>query len=371
MSRKIYTYKPEGTVNQGFVFLRNVELAKYLAKIMGWQYLGELDGPKLLKDNEYLFTHDSLSNQEAERFGISSATQLYGAVAKKILTKKSIFHTTYADDLDVPIDYTDLIPKSLEGFGIALEGYTVFSYTSAIGAYKALTQNGYRIRVKLPSATAGLGQYIFGSEVDFESFLEKVDESLMKMFGLVLEPNIVIDTSVEPLSLSGGWVNIDGEVYSYLGRQLIDFNQKVAHYMGTDIRMVSGRVDKLEEIDNLTQVDLELIESLRVLSEAVDRLDGLLASRFNFDFVYGYKEGDATKTKRVYAVEQSFRVGGATAAEFIGINDLRNNPAKAYTKTFAKINYGRADHRSTDQTFVDNFNDPDYGLVNVWGGQLL
>ncbi len=375
MNGEIFTYMPRERATDEFVIERNQALAQYLASITGRIFAGEIFSPRRLGSGDYLLPHKPISLEEGRQFGIINPDQIFGAVIEPIYAEKSIFHKTVPNAKFVPSKFPHEFATFLNDKGIVLIGYTAFSIEDVEKAYDLITDAGYAVRVKHPLGSSSTKQFRAKSKKQVLDFVRSEEVATLRKFGMILEVNLLNpnDKRADVEGFSGGWTQLEGNIYSYLGRQMFAETGTTDRYIGTRLQMVRGSVDNLGEVaDSLVYQDV--YRQLEKVAEATKLLPYLIGSRMNFDFIYGVREGIdgiiLDESPSVYVVEQSFRVGGASGAELVGIEYLKNNHEEASVTAVSRVHYGKEEEGQIglrDKVFLRKANDPEYGEVQVWG----
>ena len=169
-------------------------------------------------------------------------------------------------------------------------------------------------------------------------FISKIDPELFKKFGIILETNIYSDEDNPLTAFSSGWIEIDGETFAYVGKQTTGQDNR---YLGTRLHMVRG-----EEMPFVDEIPKKITTDSNFIKTLIPLLPGLISTRSNFNFA-------GTNDDNIFALEPTFRVGGATGAELLA-REILSRDAKALKVT-----------ASTHVIYGENFEIPDgYRLIS-------
>lgn len=364
---------PLGFTADTFVIQRNHSLAGFLAKLTGRKYQGDLSLNTKIDSRDILFPHKSLPVSAGEELGVTSQNQIFGSVIEPIYAEKSIFHPLINKPEVAPRNFPHKFPKQLFESKATLPGYTVFCLDDALSAFELLKLQGVVVRLKDPQGSSGTKQLIVASRTEVEEFVKSIDPSKLKALGLVLESNLInsSDPKAALRAYSAGWTVIDGKIYSYIGEQMFGETGTVDRYLGTKLYMVRGTTNNL--IDFAKEKKLQsILQCLSKVKRAMVFLPYLIGSRINFDFLVGIPEtlpANRYIKERTYVVEQSFRVGGATPAELLGIQYLNTHKNAEIVTAISRVHYGsetKSQISTNSEIFLRTSSDPIYKDVQVW-----
>jgi len=173
-------------------------------------------------------------------------------------------------------------------------------------------------RVKWPLAADGKGQSLVSSVTELEAVLEMTPQREIATYGVVLEADLQ-----EVSTLSVGQVAIDGIIVTYHGVQrLTTDNEGRSVYGGSSLVCVRGGWEALEQVLLPDKVRIGIAQA-KVYDASMSEYPGFFASRRNYDVGQGI---DAGGQWRSGVLEPSWRVGGATAGELVGVNAFLREP---------------------------------------------
>ena len=161
-------------------------------------------------------------------------------------------------------------------------------------------------------------QTVIASDAELDRVLDAMGEAEIA-HGLVIEENLI---EVETYSV--GQVRVAGHVASYFGLQRMttdNFGHPV--YGGSDLLVAPGGFEALLALDLPEQAHLAVAQARAYDAATFDAYPGLFASRRNYDVVSGI---DSRRSKRTGVLEQSWRMGGASAAELAALDAFRADP---------------------------------------------
>jgi hypothetical protein len=209
------------------------------------------------------------------------------------------------------------------------------------------------------------GQYKPRSINQLTNLLSKQSESDLSKWGVVLEANIVGANDRELDSLSGGWFEIDGEIYSYVGFMSFIDNDSGFGYSGTEMYLIKGYPSDLLAYTSPDYSDVAKI--LNIFIDANELLPGFLSTRCNYNFVRGKFDGDARDDQHLVlaATEPTFRPGGATAAEFLGKQFLDRHPHTKVVHVRSRFHWGKRENLKLSKDSVVFFDGTLKGRGNL------
>ncbi len=154
--------------------------------------------------------------------------------------------------------------------------------------------------------------------------------------GLVVEQHLE-----EAETYSVGRVRVADLEASYWGTQrLTENNRGHTVYGGSDLTVVRGDYDALLEIVLPAAARQAVLQARIYESAAFETFPGLYASRCNYDIARG-RTGDGNCRSGV--LEQSWRIGGASAAEVAALEQLRADSALEVVRASTFEVYGECE----------------------------
>lgn len=293
------------------------KLGARIADILGMDFGGLYDAARHNEGPLYIIPTCTLIGMGiARQLGIRSTDDLYGGVAPAaFVPTKAITHALLHAKACAPAGWSHAFGRDVQDSVLA--GITTFTPEDARKAGGQLLRNG-SIRIKPVLATAGRGQQVVSSQAELNQALEAQDHDQLARYGLVLEENLN-DVS----TFSVGQVRIGGIVASYVGTQcLTQDNNGEMVYGGSDLIVVRGGFDRLLGL-SLSADFQAAISKAQVYDQAALRcFTGLIASRRNYDIASGTS---SRGEPRCGVLEQSWRIGGASAAEVAAIQAFHEN----------------------------------------------
>jgi hypothetical protein len=198
---------------------------------------------------------------------------------------------------------------------VVLTGYSAFAKREARLAGMRLLELG-RVRLKLPAGIGGVGQSVVGDERALDAQLESLDEDALAREGLVLEQDLA-----EVVTHSIGQVLVDELRASYCGVQRLTTNHHGEQiYGGSDLTIARGGFDRLLMLSLAREVVSAIEQARTYHTAAMTSFRGMFASRCNYDVAQGV-DNEGQRCSGV--LEQSWRVGGASAAELAALEAFR------------------------------------------------
>lgn len=261
---------------------------------------------------------------------ISNSDDFFGgAVPFPFMATKAISHPLVDDAEAVPPGWNAAFYQ--QACSAVLNGYTVFSLVDAERAGALLLAHG-PVRVKPVRGKAGRGQALIENAQQLSECLRQQDVAEMANWGLVLEEHLK-----EVVTFSIGQVRVGGMTASYYGTQRLTQDDEAAEvYGGSDLMVVRGEYSALDALPLSPAIRLALAQAV-VYEQAALNCLGLLASRRNYDIAQGI---DARGEERSGVLEQSWRIGGASAAEVAALEAFYRDPALQYVRASTYETYG-------------------------------
>lgn len=308
-------------------------LAMRLAELLALPYGGEWTEPAASHTAyNYLIPCATLSCAQASALGVRCADDLFGGVVPAPHTAtKVITHELVSAGAAAPPGWCKAFPAAVRD--VVLPGFSVFDRDDLAHAATGLLDKG-RVRVKQPDGIGGEGQQVIDSGEKLRALLrELTDEQSLAREGLVIEDDL---TGV--VTFSVGQLQLGGISMSYYGSQHSTPNDcGEAVYGGSDLWCVRGGFDELEKLHPDANARLA-IEQARVYHGAALRcFPGIILSRANYDVAQGW---DAQGHWRSGVLEQSWRAGGASAAEVEAVAVLQQQPQRPFVHTRTVERYG-------------------------------
>jgi hypothetical protein len=329
--RAVVEYEPEGNrFADTHERVTRTEIARRLAQILGLAFAGEYDPGTQYPGTLYFVPSDSLSFEQAARLGIKDQHDLFGGVVPfPFVATKLITHPSLTRGGTAPAGWSNSFPCHVRR--AVLHGYSVFTQEQALEAGKRLLDHG-PVRLKPVHATAGRGQAVLESARELTQALAPIGPRQLAETGLVLEENL---TDVTTCSV--GQVRVADLVVTYYGHQrLTADNAGEEVYGGSDLEVVRGAFEALDQLSLVESVRVA-VEQARTYDAATTLFSGMFASRRNYDVAQGL---NARGQWRSGVLEQSWRIGGATAAEIAALERFRADPGLQVVRASTYEIYG-------------------------------
>ena len=300
-----------------------IGIARGLARLIGGRFDRYVDATRPCEATPlgYVVPNDTIVGLElARRWGIETVDDLFGGVVPfPFVATKVITHPLVAGDAARPPGWDGRFAARVAD--VVLPGYAVFSVKDVRRAARALLPGG-PVRLKLASGVGGIGQAVFSDERTLDAHLARIDAGEIARAGAVVERDLS-----ETRTWSIGQVRVGSLCASYFGTQRTTRNRRGDEvYGGSAITLVRGGFDALEPFVEHHESLRRAVEFGRVYHDAAfASFPGMFASRCNYDVVQG---GDAQGTERIGVLEQSWRLGGASAAELVALHALHDHPER-------------------------------------------
>lgn len=302
----------------------HIDLGRRLSLILGRTFDGYHNGPVCTACTHvdgvapYLIATDTIIGaDQAHELGIRDESDLFGGVAPyDFMPTKAISHSLCDSDAVAPDGWSHEFGRYVEQ--VVLHGYTAFSLADAARAGDRLLQYG-PVRIKPVNGKAGRGQTVVKDADGFKLALMNIDPDEMRARGVVIEEHL---ENVSTYSV--GQVRVANLVVSYVGTQrLTTDNTGEDVYGGSEIIVTRGDYHALFRLPLSPEMMLATAQAQLYDRAAALAYPGFFASRRNYDIACGT---DARGRTRCGVLEQSWRPGGASAAEIVALEALHARP---------------------------------------------
>lgn len=293
-------------------------VAQRLAALKRYEYGGEYDPAVRYEAPLYFVPNDTLVGVERARtLGIESEADLFGGVVPHAyIATKTITHPLVSPDARAPEGWSDTFASRVKD--AVFPGYSAFSAQDARVAAERVLQRG-SARVKLARGVGGLGQRVITSITELEEVLAELGPDALARDGVVVEWNLD-----EVTTYSVGQVRVGTLQASYCGTQRTTRNAEgVEVYGGSDLLVVRGGFEALSEVELTAEARLAVQQARKYDAAAREEFPGVIVSRRNYDVAHGLN-GHARHCSGV--LEQSWRIGGASAAEVAALEHFLQDP---------------------------------------------
>jgi hypothetical protein len=309
----VVTYSCRASRHHESVTLR--ELACRLAAIKGYDFAEEFDPARHYAGPLYFVPNDTLVGI-AQRLGIRNEQDLFGGVVPfAFAATKIITHPLADTDSRSPEGWSREFASRVRD--VVLPGYSAFTARDARIAGVRLLELG-RVRIKHPAGIGGLGQSVVDDERALDTQVRSLDDDALLRHGLVLEQDLT-----KVVTHSVGQVCVGDMRASYFGVQRLTTNHHGEQvYGGSDLTIARGDFDRLTELVLAPEVEIAIAQARAYHTAAVTSFRGMLASRCNYDVAQGV---DSSGQWRSGVLEQSWRMGGASAAEVAALEAFRED----------------------------------------------
>jgi uncharacterized protein DUF3182 len=293
-------------------------IAARLANALGYDYAGEYDAALHAMRRLYFVPDDTLLTSTAARVGIRSDEDLFGGVVPyRFVATKAVTHPAIGATARVPDGWSHSLGERLAS--ATLLGYSAFTLGDARLAAAHLFDAG-RVRFKPAQISGGGGQAVVSSPVEAERALMHFDEAAVRAHGLVVEQNLE-----EATTHSVGQLRVADLLVSYHGIQRVTRNHRGHEvYGGSDLVVVRGSFDRLLRLDVHRDVRTVISKAIAYDAAISREYPTFFASRRNYDVACGHDRDGAPICG---VLEQSWRFGGASAAEIAALEAFRADPA--------------------------------------------
>lgn len=307
-------------------------VAQRLAALKRYEYAGDYDPGARYDGPLYFVPNDTLVGVERARaLGIASDADLFGGVVPyPYIATKTITHPLVSSEAFAPEGWSDTFATRVRD--AVFPGYSAFTRRDARVAAQRVLERG-SARVKLGRGIGGVGQEVIAAIDRLDALLESIGGEVLRRDGVVIEWNLDDATTY-----SVGQVRVAGLKASYCGTQRTTPNADGAQvYGGSDLIVVRGGFEALEEVDLTPEARLAVEQARKYDAAAAEEFPGFIASRRNYDVAQGLN-GNARRASGV--LEQSWRIGGASAAEVAALEVFRQLPETQAVRASTVEAYG-------------------------------
>jgi hypothetical protein len=309
----VVTYSCRASRQHESVTLR--ELASRLAAIKGYDFVEEFDPARRYAGTLYFVPNDTLIGiAAAQKLGIRNEQDLFGGVVPfGFAATKVITHPLPEADSRSPEGWSPEFASRVRD--VVLPGYSAFTPRDARIAGVRLLALG-RVRIKHPAGIGGSGQCVVDDERALDAQLHSLDDEALLRDGLVLEQDLT-----KVVTHSVGQASVGDMRASYFGVQRLTTNHRGEQvYGGSELTIARGDFGRLLELVLAPEVKIAIDQARGYHTAAMTSFRGMFASRCNYDIAQGV---DNRGQWRSGVLEQSWRIGGASAAEVAALEAFR------------------------------------------------
>lgn len=293
-------------------------IAGRLAALKGYDDAGEYDPAARYGGHVYFVPAETLvSIETAHELGIRTEDDLFGGVVPyRFVATKAITHPLMDAQAQAPEGWSHDFGRRVADS--ILLGYAAFSLDDARRAGERILKGG-PARVKQTRGIGGRGQTMVTEARELDAVLDEMDAAELARYGIVIEQHLE-----EVATYSVGQVRVAGLMATYCGTQrLTRGNDGHTVYGGSDLLVVQGDFDALLGLEHAPEIRLAVEQACKYDVAAAEEFQGLLASRRNYDVARGRDPGGQWRSG---VLEQSWRIGGASAAEVAALEAFRADP---------------------------------------------
>jgi hypothetical protein len=308
------------------------EIARRLAGLKNYDFAGDYDAGATYPGRLYFVPTDTLIGiDRARALGILDEHDLFGGVVPHpFVGTKCISHPLVDGSARAPTGWSEKFAQRVRD--AVLPGFAAFAIDDALRGAMRLFAHG-PVRVKRALGVGGIGQTVVKDRNALEEVLRHADVDEVSRYGVALEQDLADVTTY-----SVGQVRVDDLLASYCGTQRITENNAGNRvYGGSDLFVARGDFDALLRFDQHPAAR-NAIEHARIYDHAAfECFRGLVASRRNYDVAHGV---DSRGRPCSGVLEQSWRIGGATAAEIAALAAFRAEPGLKAVRASSVEIYG-------------------------------
>jgi hypothetical protein len=313
----------------------HAKIAAKLAALKGYDFAGDYDPAHPYIVPLYFVPSDTLIGSElAQKIGIRDHHALFGGVVPyPFAATKTITHPLVSAGAFAPEGWSHEFARCVQD--VVLFGFSAFTLADLRQAAARVLARGHA-RIKPARGIGGRGQTVIRSTADLDALLDSIQPLELARYGTVVEQNF---DKIETYSV--GQTFVADLLATYYGRQLLTKdNRDATVYGGSDLLVVRGDYHDLLSLELPPEARLA-INNARTYEAAASRaFAGWLASRRNYDVAQVV--GD--EGRRCSGVlEQSWRIGGASAAEVAALEAFRADPSLKLVRAACFEVYGETE----------------------------
>jgi uncharacterized protein DUF3182 len=310
------------------------QIARKLAALKGYRFAGTHDAGTAYSGRLYFVPSKTLTIDEAVHLGIHSEADLFGGVVPlPFVASKAITHSLIGPDAASPEGWSHGFTDEVRA--VTLCGYSAFTRSDAAHAGRRVLEQG-RARIKPARGVGGRGQTVVSNAAQLDAALAAIGNGEFSDCGVVVERNLRGVTT-----FSVGQVRVADLIATYYGTQrLTEDNQGREVYGGSDLTVVRGDYGDLLKLALAPGARLAVTQARIYDNAAGQFFPGFMASRRNYDVAQGLDENGE---RRSGVLEQSWRIGGASAAEIAALEAFRADPALRFLRASCVEKYGLHD----------------------------
>lgn len=353
----VYACKPHRNPH-GHECMTQSELARRLAALRGDDFAGEYDPSCRYDGPVYFVPSDTLVLLEAaQSLGIYGEQDLFGGVVPfPFVATKTITHGLPDAQSHAPGGWSTAFAQRVQD--AVLPGYSAFTLSDARNAALRLLKGG-AVRLKKAGGIGGLGQVVITDADELEAQLEALDIDELLQKGVVLERNLK-----NVATHSVGQARVGNLLATYCGIQRLTVsNHGEQVYGGSNLTVVRGDFDALLRLPLADAVRTAIGQARVYHAAAIASYAGMYASRANYDVAQGVDDEGQWYSG---VLEQSWRIGGASAAELAALEAFRADPALNVVSASTTEIYGEYPTVPTDAQLVFQGDDEQIGRITKY-----
>jgi hypothetical protein len=315
----VVVYPGKESDPHGHETMTHSALARKLAALKRLDFAGPFDSRYQYDCPLYFVPSETLGTIEhAHGLGIRGEQDLFGGVVPfPFVATKTITHPLPAPNSRAPDGWCAGFAQAVHD--VVLPGFSAFAPDDVRNASMQLLKAG-AVRLKKASGIGGLGQSVIANENELEAYIQSLDLQELSRDGLVAEQNLgnVVTHSV-------GQVRVGKLLATYYGTQQLTVSNSGAEvYGGSRLIVMRGDFDALLRIEHTREVRTAIEQAGTYHTAALASFPGMFASRCNYDIAQGVDDGGRWHSG---VLEQSWRIGGASAAEIAALEAFQADPA--------------------------------------------
>ncbi|TLY52133.1 MAG: DUF3182 family protein [Gammaproteobacteria bacterium] len=291
-------------------------VAAQIAQFLECDFAGEFDPARHYSGALYFVPDVALLADDAHALGIRSNADLFGGVVPyPFVATKAITHGLVNSEARGPPGWSSTFCESVRDEVVA--GFTAFALPDALIAVQRILESG-SARIKHVAGIGGSDQTSVRDSAEAREALLAIGEEEIAQYGVVVEQNLS-----EPITYSIGRIMLGSLSISYFGTQRTTQNRLGEEvYGGSDLSVVRGGFAELGTSEMPQAARAAFVHALSYDAAVERAFPQFFASRRNYDVICGR---DEQGVERSGVLEQSWRFGGASAAEVAALLALKTD----------------------------------------------
>lgn len=305
-----------------------------------------MDTSQTAATERYFVPMAAIHEPLARQVGISALGGAYGGIVRELQhADKAVLHQLPRTTMQSPDWYSRDFASEVKA--TVLPGFTTFSAEDTRAAFDIMQGEGHFVRFKDPAGTGERGQYLIKTKDELEKVMFDHGNGFTEA-GAILEANL---NDAETITV--GYVDIEGEKYSWYGSPYDTEFGGIKRFGGNEITVVKGGLSALRDYCK-EEKNKVAVEQSAVVFDAYHSHLGSSIMRATFDAVQGIGDNGEFLSG---ITDPSLRPSASSAAEIRAIEAFRDYPEAKAVKTRIVYDYAKElsiDDKSQRELFVEH-----------------